>query len=312
MEISIVIPCYNAAQYLRETLDSALYQTYAAEEIIVVDDGSTDESAAIAESYGPPVRVIRQENKGESVARNRAIDLATGDWVALLDADDRWEPEKLEKQVAALKSSSDEITCIYSDFYFFQGSQRICEMTYPESHSRPDFRAQMLITGGVVPTTAMVRTELARQVRFPEEIRYAEDMIFFAKLRDYGPFLRVPEPLAGYRLSASNQSRAKDFNLKSFLSRYQWFSDHQTCYSETEQEQIRGLFLEKLIEAHNIAYWARHNQIVLECRYFFHKLFNSDFPLPISFNWRLYPRWIMRIKDSVDWILGDRKKRGGE
>src|SRR4051812_13046945 len=98
--ISVVIPCYNGALYLRETLESALAQNYAPLEILVVDDGSEDDSAAIAESCGAPVRVIRQPNQGESVARNRGIDEARGDWVAFLDADDLWEPEKLERQVA--------------------------------------------------------------------------------------------------------------------------------------------------------------------------------------------------------------------
>lgn len=71
--VSIIIPCYNAASFLRETLDSALRQTVAAAEVILVDDGSTDDSAAIAESYGPPIRVLRQPNQGESVARNAGL-----------------------------------------------------------------------------------------------------------------------------------------------------------------------------------------------------------------------------------------------
>jgi glycosyltransferase involved in cell wall biosynthesis len=84
VRISVVIPCFNGAQFLRETLESVRHQTYPAHEVIVVDDGSTDDSAAIA---GPPVRVIRQTNQGESVARNRGIDEATANWIAFLDAD---------------------------------------------------------------------------------------------------------------------------------------------------------------------------------------------------------------------------------
>ena len=93
--VTVIIPCYNGAAYLREAIDSALDQTHPPLEVIVIDDGSTDDSAAIAESYGPPVCVIRQENQGESVARNRGIDEAKGDWVAFLDADDLWKPTKL-------------------------------------------------------------------------------------------------------------------------------------------------------------------------------------------------------------------------
>src|SRR4249919_215905 len=106
--ISAVVPCYNAGPFLRQTLQSVLAQTCPVFEIIVVDDGSTDESAAVAKTFRPLVRVIQQENRGESVARNRGIDEAQGDWVALLDADDIWEPTKLEKQIETIQSAPGE------------------------------------------------------------------------------------------------------------------------------------------------------------------------------------------------------------
>src|SRR3972149_3633636 len=96
--VSVVIPCYNGAVYLHETIESALAQTHSPLEVLVIDDGSTDDSAAIADSFGSPVRVIRQTNQGESVARNRGIDEARGDWIAFLDSDDVWNPTKLERQ----------------------------------------------------------------------------------------------------------------------------------------------------------------------------------------------------------------------
>src|SRR5262245_28086013 len=96
--ISVIIPCYNAAPFLGETLDSIRAQTYSPLEVIVIDDGSTDDSHVIAESFGHPVRVIRQANQGESIARNRGIDEAKGEWIALLDADDLWNQNKLQRQ----------------------------------------------------------------------------------------------------------------------------------------------------------------------------------------------------------------------
>jgi glycosyltransferase involved in cell wall biosynthesis len=97
--ISVVIPAYNASAYLREALESALGQTVA---LIVVDDGSTDDSAEIAASFGVPVRVIRQKSSGEAAARNRGIEDARGHWLAFLDADDVWEPNKLALQSACI------------------------------------------------------------------------------------------------------------------------------------------------------------------------------------------------------------------
>jgi glycosyltransferase involved in cell wall biosynthesis len=90
--ISVVIPSYNAGTLLRETLDSVLSQSYPAHEIIVVDDGSTDDTAALVRDYGHAVRYIWQENQGQAVARNTGIAAATGDWIALLDSDDVFLP----------------------------------------------------------------------------------------------------------------------------------------------------------------------------------------------------------------------------
>jgi len=95
--VSIITPCYNGAPFLADTLRSALNQTRPPIEIIVIDDGSTDESAAIAESFGPPVRVIRQDNRGESIARNRGIAEARGTHILFLDADDLLAPEALAR-----------------------------------------------------------------------------------------------------------------------------------------------------------------------------------------------------------------------
>jgi glycosyltransferase involved in cell wall biosynthesis len=94
--VSIITPCYNGSRFLKQTIASVVSQTLAPREVIVVDDGSTDDSASIAEAVGPPVRVIRQANQGESVARNVGIAEARGDHVLFLDADDLLEPRSLE------------------------------------------------------------------------------------------------------------------------------------------------------------------------------------------------------------------------
>lgn len=105
--ISVVIPAYNAGPYIRRTLESVLRQTHPADEIIVVDDGSTDNTADVAASYGDSVVLIRQENAGASVARNTGIEAAKGNWIAFLDGDDEWIPERLERQAAHLAKNPD-------------------------------------------------------------------------------------------------------------------------------------------------------------------------------------------------------------
>ena len=101
--ISVVIPAYNIKAYLSRAIDSVLDQTLPPDEIIVVDDGSTDETAAVAQQYGSQIRYIHQENAGLSAARNTGIRAATCRWIALLDGDDEWLKDKLQVQVDMLK-----------------------------------------------------------------------------------------------------------------------------------------------------------------------------------------------------------------
>lgn len=101
--ISVVIPAYNCEKHIKRALDSVLAQTRRPDEIIVVDDGSTDRTAEIADSFGSKIKLIKQENAGASVARNTGIQAATGQWIAFLDADDEWLPEKLQIQLEHLK-----------------------------------------------------------------------------------------------------------------------------------------------------------------------------------------------------------------
>ncbi len=105
--VSVVIPAYNAGKSLGRAIDSVLAQTHHPDEIIVVDDGSTDNTADVAHGYGDKVRFIRQENAGASVARNTGIEAAASEWIAFLDADDEWLPRKLKLQTEHLQRNPD-------------------------------------------------------------------------------------------------------------------------------------------------------------------------------------------------------------
>ena len=101
--VSAVIPAYNAGKYVGRAIESVLAQTHKADEIIVVNDGSSDDTAEVVERFGGAVRFIRQENAGASVARNTGIEAATSEWIAFLDADDEWLPNKLKLQTEHLE-----------------------------------------------------------------------------------------------------------------------------------------------------------------------------------------------------------------
>jgi len=100
--VSVIIPAYNATAFLGETLDSVLAQTYPNLEIIVVDDGSTDDTPDLLGSYGDRIRVLRQANSGQATARNHGAREAHGELLAFLDSDDLWDPDKIARQVELL------------------------------------------------------------------------------------------------------------------------------------------------------------------------------------------------------------------
>ncbi|MCC7306770.1 MAG: glycosyltransferase family 2 protein, partial [Acidobacteria bacterium] len=106
-KVSVIIPTYNYGRFLREAVDSALGQTVAPHEVIVVDDGSTDDSAQILASYGDRISHVRQQNQGVGAARNKGAEVATGEFLAFLDADDYWALTKLEKQLAKFAEDPD-------------------------------------------------------------------------------------------------------------------------------------------------------------------------------------------------------------
>src|SRR5690349_3602213 len=101
-KVSVIIPTYNRAQFIARAVDSVLEQTYKDFEIIVIDDGSSDNTQEILKAYEGKIRYVYQQNKGISAARNRGIQEAKGEYIAFLDSDDVWKPEKLSVQVAIL------------------------------------------------------------------------------------------------------------------------------------------------------------------------------------------------------------------
>ena len=115
--ISVVVPCRNAAQWLGEALASAIDQHRPADEIILVDDGSTDASVAVARSFGDRVRVVQSEAGNAAAARNIGVKLATGRWIAFLDADDRWYPHHLEQSVKLLSAGNDVGVQTWYDYF---------------------------------------------------------------------------------------------------------------------------------------------------------------------------------------------------
>ena len=148
-KVSLVIPCYNAEEYIERAIASVYAEEYPSVELIVVDDGSTDGSAEIVEQMitdEPHVRLIRQPNAGVSAARNRAIEMAQGEWVALLDGDDLWDPDYL-KVVQQMIERWPECGAYGTGFFVEDKMRRIVGAT-PEKTGKVDFFTESMVCDG--------------------------------------------------------------------------------------------------------------------------------------------------------------------
>lgn len=208
--VSVVIPAYNASRYIREAVESALRQTYSHLEVIVVDDGSTDRVDWVAQLDPQRVVYVWQPNGGPGSARNAGIRLARGTYVAFLDADDVWEPDKLERQFAAL-ARRPEAALVYGAMRRMDASGCLLEER-PRAVPRPSGRIEVsLFWKNTIPlSTVLLRRDCAEAVGL-----FSDDPDLFG-VEDYDLWLRVAEryeclgldePLARYRLHLGGISR---------------------------------------------------------------------------------------------------------
>ena len=143
--ISVIIPSFNSATVLPDAIASVIAQTRPADEIIVVDDGSTDATAAVCGTLRRRIRYIRQENARASAARNRGVAESTGEWLAFLDADDEWLPDKLEKQMSALSADPEAAFCVTAADVWSAHDRRFERCGYRGSMDRDHLRSELLV-----------------------------------------------------------------------------------------------------------------------------------------------------------------------
>lgn len=177
--VSILIPCYNAGQWLAETLESALAQTWQNKEIILVDDGSTDNSLEVAKQFeSRGVKVIPQQNKGAGAARNRALSQAEGDFLQYLDADDLLAPDKIERQIQLLQDGNSQFVAAGEWARFYQAPAEAKFTPEPVWHDMPpvDWLICSWEGGGMMhPAAWLIPRALAHRVGFWNETRAPND-----------------------------------------------------------------------------------------------------------------------------------------
>lgn len=205
-EITVVVPLYNKEAEIEACLRSVLSQRALPHEVIVVDDGSTDHSAARVEAlHHPLVRLVRQENQGVSAARNRAIRQASTPWVALLDGDDRWEPNYLQT-IGALHDRHPEARALASSFWI-ETSHKLTPANTPTSEGLVDFFEESLHRYVLIPsTTTLHRDTVLALGGFPEGMRMGEDQYLWTLLARTVPVAFSPVRAVIYSRSAANRS----------------------------------------------------------------------------------------------------------
>ncbi len=205
-QVSVVIPNYNYAHYLRGAIDSALGQTYSDIEIIVVDDGSKDDSISVIEAYGDRITAIRQKNQGVAAARNRGVASSTGEYIAFLDADDAWLPTKVEKQVAKFAESSNfGLVHVGVDEVDPNGRSLVHRLEGVEG----DVSKILVMLGreGVLGggSGAMIRRAVFEEIRgFDERLSTSADWDLFYRISEISQVGFVPELLVKYRVHGTN------------------------------------------------------------------------------------------------------------
>jgi len=193
-DISVIIPTYNRKHTLDIALDSVLNQTITSSEIIVVDDGSTDGTSEWIDSKYPSVKLFRQKNQGVSSARNTGIKQAKGDWIALLDSDDEWLSNKLERQVQALQENSDILFCHTNEIWIRNGV-RVNQMKKHQKYGGHIFE-KCLDMCRISPSSSLIHKSILEDVGlFDEKLKVCEDYDLWLRITAKYSVLFLDEPL---------------------------------------------------------------------------------------------------------------------
>jgi glycosyltransferase involved in cell wall biosynthesis len=214
--VSVVVPAYNAAAFIAETLESALAQSHRALEVIVVDDGSTDSTPQVVEAFAsrdPRVRLLRQRNRGVAAARNLGIAEARGALIAPLDADDLWHPEKIARQVAAMRAAGPRVGMIYTWSSLIDEHSRVFPRAAHAALYEGDVFPYFVVYNFVGNASApLIRRDCVRAVGgYDSGLRArggegCEDLMLYLRIAERYEVALVPELLVGYRLTSSNMS----------------------------------------------------------------------------------------------------------
>lgn len=220
--VSIITPCYNGAKYIRETIDSVIAQTYSKWEMIIVDDGSKDNSAEIVRGYTDErIHLIQQKNAGSAAARNNGIRQCNGQYIALLDADDLWKPDFLKKQIAFMKKR--KAVCVFCSYERIDGHSK--QILHPTIAKKKITTKDMRVMNQIGCLSGLYDCSKHGKIYLREELKSLRDDYAYwydiVALEDaaYGN----PEILASYRVLDTSTTGNKKKLIK---KQYQFYRTH--------------------------------------------------------------------------------------
>jgi hypothetical protein len=256
--ISVIMPCFNSARFLAEAVDSALRQSYANLELIVIDDGSTDDSPAILSGYGSRVTVLRQPRRGPYPARNAGLRVARGEFIAFLDADDWWHADALRKLHAALTGHNADLAyCGWQNL----GTGFSGEPFVPPAYEKGDQVEQFLRTCPWPIHAALARRNLVQQLGGFSERRFSSmDYDFWLRaLALTRSMVRVPEVLASYRWHGADQVSAVKWRqvLDALAVQQDFIREHPALVAHLPAARLRELTDGRVLDQASRAFWKR-------------------------------------------------------
>lgn len=232
-EVSIIMPLYNCESFISETIDSILGQTYKDFEIITIDDGSTDDTyKLVTTKYGEWVKCVQQKNSGLSCARNTGLSLARGRYIAFIDHDDKWLPNKLETQLSIFKDKPD-VGLVFSDAYIVDKYGRRINNFFKITRPYRGMVFKKLLKENFIPIlTVAVKRDIFNKIGFfSSRYKIAEDWDMFLRISQQYPVDYIDSRLAEYRIHSLSFSKNRELVFQEcldVLGRYLKATDNST------------------------------------------------------------------------------------
>ena len=307
-KVSAIIPAYNAADTIARAIYSIIRQSVAVDEIIVVDDGSTDNTAEIAAQTLGGIKIVRQRNGGPSAARNAALRIAKNDLVAFLDSDDFWLPDKIQRQLQCL-NDSDCVSGVVTGFEKRWDHKNSRTIHFPGDEELENFTPiQFVVLSRASPSTLIINRKITGDIAFPEDVVEGEDPIFFGLVRAKGVIRSVDSVLTIRTMHEAQLTQRPGSFARSLHNRREWLARNWRELKVESAAEADRLFWIAAKEDVMARFWARDFSAFNRARIELQSVWPRDCEVEFDLKRQRLPSCIYEAKDFLD--LTVRRFRG--